>query len=128
MTKRKKQAKKDSNKTKQEPRIGVFVCSCGKNIGGVVDVKGVTEAKRVNMQYEQFKYLNDSGVNIRPDHNKYTMHHKVIIIDNSTVITGSYNPTKSGDTKNDENVVIIHDPAIAGLFLGEFEKVWENKN
>ncbi|MBU1670512.1 MAG: FAD-dependent oxidoreductase [Actinobacteria bacterium] len=26
-----------------EPRVGVFVCSCGKNIGGVVDVEAVTE-------------------------------------------------------------------------------------
>ena len=26
-----------------EPRIGVFICSCGTNIGGVVDVKAVTE-------------------------------------------------------------------------------------
>ncbi|MHA1728477.1 MAG: hydrogenase iron-sulfur subunit [Promethearchaeota archaeon] len=27
----------------EKPRIGVFVCSCGLNIGGVVDVKAVTE-------------------------------------------------------------------------------------
>jgi heterodisulfide reductase subunit A2 len=27
----------------KEPRVGVFVCSCGKNIGGVVDVAAVTE-------------------------------------------------------------------------------------
>ncbi|MEM2088643.1 MAG: hydrogenase iron-sulfur subunit [Thermoproteota archaeon] len=27
----------------EEPRIGVFVCHCGKNIGGVVDVVKVTE-------------------------------------------------------------------------------------
>ena len=27
----------------QEPRIGVFVCNCGINIGGVVDVPGVRE-------------------------------------------------------------------------------------
>jgi heterodisulfide reductase subunit A-like polyferredoxin len=27
----------------QEPRIGVFVCNCGMNIGGVVDVPGVTD-------------------------------------------------------------------------------------
>jgi heterodisulfide reductase subunit A len=26
-----------------EPRVGVFVCSCGKNIGGVVDVAAVTD-------------------------------------------------------------------------------------
>jgi heterodisulfide reductase subunit A len=29
-----------------EPRVGVFVCSCGKNIGGVVDVPGVTDYAR----------------------------------------------------------------------------------
>ncbi len=27
----------------QPPRVGVFVCHCGINIGGVIDVKGVTE-------------------------------------------------------------------------------------
>ncbi|MBW1804396.1 MAG: CoB--CoM heterodisulfide reductase iron-sulfur subunit A family protein, partial [Deltaproteobacteria bacterium] len=27
----------------EEPRIGVFVCACGSNIGGVVDVPGVAE-------------------------------------------------------------------------------------
>ncbi len=28
---------------KEEPRIGVFVCSCGSNIGGLVDVKALAE-------------------------------------------------------------------------------------
>jgi len=30
----------------EEPRIGVFVCSCGSNIAGVVDVATVTEAAK----------------------------------------------------------------------------------
>jgi heterodisulfide reductase subunit A-like polyferredoxin len=29
--------------TEEEPRIGVFVCNCGINIGGIVDVPGVQE-------------------------------------------------------------------------------------
>jgi heterodisulfide reductase subunit A-like polyferredoxin len=29
--------------TKEEPRIGVFVCNCGINIGGIVDVPAVAE-------------------------------------------------------------------------------------
>lgn len=29
--------------TGQEPRIGIFICHCGTNIGGVVDVPGVVE-------------------------------------------------------------------------------------
>ena len=27
----------------EEPRVGVFVCHCGANIAGVVDVQGVVE-------------------------------------------------------------------------------------
>jgi phosphatidylserine/phosphatidylglycerophosphate/cardiolipin synthase-like enzyme len=40
------------------------------------------------------------------------------------VITGSFNPTKAGDTKNDENVLIIHDENVTNQYLEEFEKVW----
>ena len=29
--------------TQDEPRIGVFVCHCGVNIGGFVDVPGVAD-------------------------------------------------------------------------------------
>jgi heterodisulfide reductase subunit A-like polyferredoxin len=32
--------------TEQEPRVGVFVCNCGVNIAGVVDVKAVEEYSR----------------------------------------------------------------------------------
>jgi heterodisulfide reductase subunit A len=32
--------------SKEEPRIGVFVCNCGTNIGGIVDVPAVAEYAR----------------------------------------------------------------------------------
>ena len=31
---------------KNPPRIGIFVCECGGNIGDVVDVKAVVEAAK----------------------------------------------------------------------------------
>ncbi len=34
---------KERDVSNEEPRIGVFVCNCGVNIGGVVDVPAVTE-------------------------------------------------------------------------------------
>ena len=38
---------KDSQEiTKKDKRIGVFICSCGKNIGGVVDIEKVAEKAR----------------------------------------------------------------------------------
>lgn len=51
------------------------------------------------------------------------MHHKVFIIDGKTVVTGSFNPTAGGNTRNDENILIIEDEEIAELFLEEFDKV-----
>jgi len=52
------------------------------------------------------------------------VHHKVFIIDKKIVVTGSYNPTKNGNERNDENVVIIHDANISDSFSKEFERLW----
>jgi phosphatidylserine/phosphatidylglycerophosphate/cardiolipin synthase-like enzyme len=85
-----------------------------------LDVKGIVEAKRITMQYEQYNNLIEKDVFVIKDNNKYTLHHKVFIVDNQTVITGSYNPTSAADEKNDENILIINDRDIARLYLDEF--------
>ena len=64
------------------------------------------------------------GLDVKKDRNKGNMHHKVFIIDSETVITGSYNPTESGNKRNDENLIIIHDKKIAEKYLEEFGKVY----
>jgi phosphatidylserine/phosphatidylglycerophosphate/cardiolipin synthase-like enzyme len=51
------------------------------------------------------------------------MHHKVFIIDEKIVITGSYNFSSSAERTNDENVVILFDPQIAAQYLAEFRRV-----
>jgi len=94
-----------------------------KNLDEVM-VKGVMEARQVT-KHSQFKRLNDSGIKVVKDKNKANMHHKVFIIDNETVITGSMNPSQGGNKVNDENVLIINDKDIAKLFLEEFERVYE---
>jgi len=52
------------------------------------------------------------------------MHHKVMIIDDKIVITGSYNLTRSAETQNDENTLVIHDDGIARIYLAEFEWIF----
>jgi phosphatidylserine/phosphatidylglycerophosphate/cardiolipin synthase-like enzyme len=52
------------------------------------------------------------------------MHHKVIVIDSQIVVTGSYNFTASAETRNDENLIVIYDPAIAAQYLAEFRRVF----
>lgn len=85
-----------------------------------LDIKGVVEGQRVNMQYEQYKNLIKDNVNVKKDTNPGIMHHKIFIVDNMTVITGSYNPTKAANEKNDENILIINDKDIAARYLEEF--------
>ena len=61
-------------------------------------------------------------MNIKFDNNKPgKMHHKVFIIDNKTVITGSYNPTKNGNENNDENILIIYSEELAGEYEGKWK-------
>jgi phosphatidylserine/phosphatidylglycerophosphate/cardiolipin synthase-like enzyme len=92
-----------------------------------VSVKGVFE-KSQNNDYTEYNPLQAAGIDVRWDGNKYNLHHKVFIIDNSTVVTGSFNPTSNGDTRNDENILIIHDPAVAAKYMEEWERVWGEAN
>ena len=89
-----------------------------------VDVRGIFDSSQSSGKYSQFKRLQEFGINVKKDSNKYKMHHKVFIIDNETVVTGSFNPTLSADAKNDENLLIIHDKKIANKFLREFNSLW----
>ena len=88
-----------------------------------IDIKGVFEARGAG-SYSQYQRLKDFGLDVIKDKNKGNMHHKVFIIDNETVITGSYNPTENGNKRNDENLIIIHDKEIAEEYLREFERIF----
>jgi phosphatidylserine/phosphatidylglycerophosphate/cardiolipin synthase-like enzyme len=93
-----------------------------KNLEGVL-VKGVFENRGSGTEYSKFKVLSYQ-MDVVKDKNPNTMHHKVFIIDGKVVVTGSMNPSKGGDERNDENILIIHDAGIAEMFLEEFEKVY----
>lgn len=89
-----------------------------------VQVTGVFENRNANGVGSEFQHLADSGVDVWTDGNCYTMHHKVIIIDERTVITGSYNFTGRAENDNDENLLIIDSPELAQLYDEEFQRVY----
>lgn len=88
----------------------------GVKVEGVIENRGATQGALVP--------LFCARLPVKLDGNKYTMHHKVIIIDNDTVITGSFNFTKSADDVNDDNLLVIHSPAVAALYEQEFQKIY----
>lgn len=90
-----------------------------------VDVQGVFETFGSNSPRSELKTLWCAGLSVRQDGNGSFLHHKLIIIDNSTVVTGSLNFSSSADEDNEENVIIIDNPEIAALYLQEYQKNWD---
>lgn len=89
-----------------------------------LDVRGVFETRGSDTRYAEYTSMRELGMSVIKDHNKWVMHHKVIIIDGKTVITGSFNFSKNASRTNDENVLIIQDNAdIARLYTEEWERV-----
>lgn len=88
-----------------------------------VHVEGIIEKRNAGGTGSVFALLRNRGIDVQEDGNCYIMHHKVIIIDNRIVITGSYNFTDNAENTNDENLAIIHSTAIARLFLEEYARI-----
>jgi phosphatidylserine/phosphatidylglycerophosphate/cardiolipin synthase-like enzyme len=92
----------------------------GLTVAGVMDDDQINSNQ--GSEYDQFM---QAGLDVRRDGNPGLMHHKVIIIDRSIVITGSYNFSASAETSNDENVLIIHNVEVAAQYLAEFQRVYD---
>jgi phosphatidylserine/phosphatidylglycerophosphate/cardiolipin synthase-like enzyme len=91
-----------------------------------LEISGVMEADQVKSnagtEYDPFK---QAGLDVLLDGNEGQMHHKVIIIDKSIVVLGSYNFTNNAETKNDENLLVIYNKDIASQFVKEFQRVYK---
>ena len=57
--------------------------------------------------------MSRAGVPVRIDRLHPIAHNKVMIIDGTIVVTGSFNFTRAADEQNAENVLIISDPTLA---------------
>ena len=90
---------------------------------GVI-VQGIFETRASETQYSEMPAMFCKGLEVRQDGNPGTFHHKVVIIDDFVVITGSMNFSDNAADSNDENVIAIADPAIGRLYREEFIRRW----
>ena len=96
-----------------------------KKIQQGVRVRGIYEARQKS-QWCTYNVLEEAGAKVIYDKNPKTMHDKYFIIDGKTVITGSYNPTKHAEEKNDENIVIMQSPEIAKKYQDDFNGMFSS--
>jgi len=68
--------------------------------------------------------LAEAGIATAVDVTDHHMHHKFAVFDSSTVVTGSYNWTRSAAKHNHENIVVTDDPAIVLPYQAKFDELW----
>ena len=73
------------------------------------------------------RLLASVGIPCKTDNNaRFHMHNKMAIIDNSVVITGSFNWTNQAINKNQDNILFIEDKYIANQYTEYFNKIWNS--
>jgi phosphatidylserine/phosphatidylglycerophosphate/cardiolipin synthase-like enzyme len=88
-----------------------------------VRVRGIMEKSQAANQSSRDEFLALRGAEIFIDENDATFHHKTLILDETTVITGSYNFSASAENENDENVLIIESPELAKQYLAVMDAI-----
>jgi len=96
-----------------------------------VDVEGIFDSCLIDSR-SQYYQLRSAGIRAWRDGNQALMHHKVIIIDDQIVITGSYNLTLNAESSNNESLVIMYSHKLAAKYQEEYDRLrkasQKNKN
>jgi phosphatidylserine/phosphatidylglycerophosphate/cardiolipin synthase-like enzyme len=90
-----------------------------------VAVSGVFEKTGSETRFSEYGAMKKAGLDVYQDGNPYLMHHKVFVLDGRTTVFGSFNFSDSADKDNDENCLIVDDPAFAAQFSGEVDRMLE---
>lgn len=94
----------------------------GVDIRIVIDENGNTSSA----SREAIKTMRLMKIPLRMDNDFTIQHDKVIIVDEITVQTGSYNYSRAAAKKNSENVVVLSNmPDIAEQCLEHWQDRWE---
>lgn len=87
-----------------------------------VKVFVILDKKQKKNGYSPATFFVNQGIPTYIDSVHAGAHDKVMIIDQQTVITGSFNFSKSAETQNAENVLIIRSSDLAGLYRDNWMK------
>ena len=92
------------------------------------EVVGVLDGGQSAHSWSPHKALLSAGARLRretlPGSGK--LHHKVIVLDDHTVIGGSFNYTGPANQYNDENLFLVRDANLAAFFKNEVKRVFES--
>lgn len=96
-----------------------------------VDVKIVVDEKASQGKPNRsaLNLLANAKISIRTVNEYSILHDKVIIVDEKTVQTGSFNYSRAAHKRNSENVIVIKDmPDVAKSYLKHWQSRWDSRS
>ena len=87
-----------------------------------VHVEIILDKSNRSARYSSGDFTSHMGITTYINAAYAIAHNKIMIIDREIVITGSFNFTKAAEEKNAENLLILRNKDLAGLYL----RNWEN--
>jgi phosphatidylserine/phosphatidylglycerophosphate/cardiolipin synthase-like enzyme len=88
-----------------------------------VHVEVVLDKSQKTAKYSSTTFFINAGIPTYIDDKHAIAHNKIIIIDQSVLITGSFNFTKAAEEKNAENLLVIKgNQALVNKYMRNFEE------
>ena len=92
-----------------------------------IDVRVIADDECVKNYGSDVYKLAAAGVPCKTDSSaQFHMHNKYAIIDESVIVTGSFNWTTQAINNNQENLFFYEDKQIAEQYIKEFNKLWDS--
>jgi phosphatidylserine/phosphatidylglycerophosphate/cardiolipin synthase-like enzyme len=85
-----------------------------------VRVEAVLDKSNKTGKYSAADFLVNARIPTWIDSSHAIAHNKVMVIDNSTVITGSFNFTKAAEESNAENLIILRSADLSAAYSDQF--------
>lgn len=89
-----------------------------------VKIKIITDDEKTHDFGSDIMKFAQAGIEVKTDNSSAHMHHKFALFDGKTVLTGSYNWTRSAFQMNQENILITDNKTAVDRFQQEFNRLW----
>ncbi len=86
-----------------------------------VKVRVVLDKSQRGEKYTSATFLVRAGIPVWIDASHQIAHNKVMVLDDETLVTGSFNFTKSAEQSNAENLLILKDKGLAAIYTKNWE-------
>ena len=92
-----------------------------------IKVRILFDRSQLKAPYSRIHQLTDAGIETTIDYVKGIAHNKIILIDEELVLTGSYNFSKSANSRNAENMLLISNKNLAKIYRNKWHQRLQNR-